>query len=124
MPLLKYTAAVNGFDSVIITKLDVLDELAEIPVCVGYKIDGKSIDEMPATNRGIESIEAVYENLPGWQTSTRGVTDFAKLPEAAKRYVDFLEARTDVEVGCVSTGPERNETLVREGSKLAKLLLG
>jgi len=122
VPLLKYTAAVNGFDSVIITKLDVLDELAEIPVCTGYKINGKPIDEMPATNRGIESIEAVYENLPGWRTSTRGVTDFAKLPEAARRYVDFLEAQTDVEVGCVSTGPERNETLVRAGSKLSKLL--
>jgi adenylosuccinate synthase len=122
VPLLKYTAAVNGFDSVIITKLDVLDELTEIPVCTGYKINGKLIDEMPATNRGIESIEAVYESLPGWNTSTRGVTEFAALPEAAKRYVDFLEARTEVEVGCVSTGPERNETLVRAGSKLAKLL--
>ena len=122
VPLLKYTAAVNGFDSLIITKLDVLDELKEIPVCAGYKVNGKMADTMPATNRGIESIEPVYEMLPGWQTSTRGVTDFNALPEAARRYVDFLESRTAVEVGCVSTGPERNETLVREGSKLAKLL--
>ena len=122
VPLLRYTAMVNGFGSLIITKLDVLDDLAEVPVCVGYRIDGKLIDEMPATNRGIESIEAVYDRLPGWQTSTRGVTDFTKLPDAARRYIDFLEARTGVEVGCVSTGPERNETLVREGSKLSKLL--
>ena len=122
VPLLRYTAVVNGFDSLIITKLDVLDELDEVPVCVGYKINGKLIDEMPATNQGIESIEAVYERLPGWQTSTRGTNDFAKLPDAARRYIDFLEARTEVEVGCVSTGPERNETLVRGGSKLAKLL--
>jgi adenylosuccinate synthase len=124
VPLLRYTGAVNGFDSVIITKLDVLDELDEIPVCTGYKIDGRLIDEMPATNRGIESIEPVYVNLPGWKTSTRGVTDFAALPDAARRYVDFLESSTDIEVGCVSTGPERNETLVRTGSKLASLLLG
>ncbi|BDC49075.1 adenylosuccinate synthetase [Bryobacterales bacterium F-183] len=123
VPLLKYTAAVNGFDSLIITKLDVLDELDEVPVCIGYKINGKlTTDEMPATNRGIESIEPVYERLPGWKTETRGVTDFDKLPDAAKRYIDLLEAQTGVEVGCVSTGPERNETLVRPGSKLSKLL--
>ena len=64
--LLKYTAMVNGFDTLVITKLDVLDQLEEIPVCVGYRLCGKAIDEMPATYRALEAIEPVYEKLPGW----------------------------------------------------------
>jgi adenylosuccinate synthase len=108
VPLLRYTAAVNGFDSLVITKMDVLDELAEIP--------------MPAANAMVERIEAVYETLPGWQTVTRGTTRIEDLPAAARTYLDFLAARTGVEVGCVSVGPERNETIIVPGSKLEKLL--
>ena len=122
VPLLKYTTAVNGFDSLIITKLDVLDELESIPVCVGYKVNGRLTDEMPATNRELESIEAVYENLPGWHSSTRGLTTLGALPAAARKYLDFLQEKTEVEVGCVSLGPERDETIIVPGSKLEKLL--
>jgi adenylosuccinate synthase len=122
VPLLRYTAAVNGFDSLIITKLDVLDHLPEIPVCVGYKVDGVRVDEMPATRSGLDGIEPVYEQLPGWLTQTRGTTAYNDLPAAARRYVEFLEERSAVEVGCVSTGPERTETIVRPGSRLEKLL--
>lgn len=122
VPLLRYTAAVNGFDSLIITKLDVLDELEEIPVCVGYKLKGVEIDEMPATRAGLDDVEAIYERLPGWRTTTRGTTRYEELPEAARRYLDFLESRSGVEVGCISTGPERTETIVRSGSTLQKLL--
>jgi adenylosuccinate synthase len=122
VPLLRYTAAVNGFDSLIITKLDVLDELAEIPVCTGYLINGERVTDMPATNKGLAAIQPVYERLPGWRTSTRGIQNLADLPAAARAYLDFLESRTGVEVGCVSTGPERTETLVRPGSKLERIL--
>jgi adenylosuccinate synthase len=122
VPLLKYTATINGFDSMIITKLDVLDELAEIPVCVGYEVDGKRVSEMPATNEEMARIVPVYETLPGWQCSTKGVTDLAAMPAKAMDYLKFLEARTGVEVGCVSNGPERNETIVVPGSRLAGLL--
>ncbi len=122
VPLLKYTTTVNGFDSLIITKLDVLDELETIPVCVGYRVNGRLTDEMPATNRELESIEAVYENLPGWNCSTRGLTSLDALPAAARRYLDFLQEKTEVEVGCVSLGPERSETIIVPGSKLEKLL--
>jgi adenylosuccinate synthase len=122
VPLLKYTTAVNGFDSLIITKLDVLDELETIPVCVGYKVNGRLTDEMPATNRELESIEAVYENLPGWHCSTRGLTALDSLPAAARKYLDFLQEKTEVEVGCVSLGPERSETIIVPDSKLEKLL--
>jgi adenylosuccinate synthase len=122
VPLLRYTAAINGVDTVIITKLDVLDELAEIPVCTGYKLNGKLIEEMPATRSGMDTIEAVYETLPGWQNSTRGIDRVEELPAKARAYLKFLEERTGVEIGGVSTGPERNETILIGGSRLASLL--
>jgi len=121
VPLLRYTAMVNGFDSLIVTKLDVLDELDEIPVCVGYKCGGVQTVQMPATNRGLEEIEPIYEMLPGWKRQTRGTSRFEDLPAEARTYLAFLEKHTGVEVGCVSTGPERTETIVLKGSKLAKL---
>jgi adenylosuccinate synthase len=122
VPLLRYTAMVNGFDSLIVTKLDVLDEFSEVRVCTGYKVHGERSDEMPATNALIEQIEPVYETLPGWQAPTSGVVSFDQLPAAARDYIEFLEEKTGVEVGAVSTGPERTETIVRPGSRLAKLL--
>jgi adenylosuccinate synthase len=122
VPLLKYTTTVNGFDSLIITKLDVLDELVSIPVCTGYKVNGRLTGEMPATNRELESIEPVYEILPGWNCSTRGLTSLDALPAAARNYLDFLQEKTGVEVGCVSLGPERSETIIVPGSRLEKLL--
>jgi adenylosuccinate synthase len=121
VPLLRYTATVNGFDSLIMTKLDVLDDLETIPVCVGYRVDGQATCQMPATYRGMQAIEPVYENLPGWMSSTRGFSKFEALPGRARDYLRFLEEGTGVEIGCVSTGPERTETIVRQGSKLQKL---
>ena len=121
-PLLRYTAMVNGFDTLLITKLDVLDHLEEIPVCIGYKLDGEEITEMPATYRALEAIEPVYTNLPGWRTSTRGITSYDELPDRARAYLKFLEEKTGVEVGGISTGPERNETIIRAGSKLERLI--
>ncbi len=122
VPLLRYTAMVNGFDTLLITKLDVLDHLAEIPVCVGYKINGKLVKEMPATYLSMEAVKPVYKKLPGWKTSTRGTTSYKALPERARAYLKFLEDQTEVEVGGVSTGPERNETIIRAGSKLKRLV--
>jgi adenylosuccinate synthase len=122
VPLLRYTAMVNGFDTLLITKLDVLDQLEQIPVCVGYKLQGKEVCEMPATYRALEAIEPVYQMLPGWRSSTRGITRYQDLPERARAYLQFLEDRTGVEIGGISTGPERNETIIRAGSKLEALL--
>jgi len=121
-PLLRYTAMVNGFDSLFITKLDVLDQLAKIPVCVGYWLDGKEVEDMPATYRQLQGVEPLYEKLPGWQTSTRGVTRYEDLPEKARAYLKFLEERAGVEIGAISTGPERTETIIRAGSKLGRLI--
>ncbi|MFB3829303.1 MAG: adenylosuccinate synthase [Bryobacteraceae bacterium] len=122
VPLLRYTAAINGFDSLVVTKLDVLDHLESIPVCVGYRTAEGAISEMPPTARGLERVLPVYECLPGWKTATPGVTSFGELPARARDYLAFLESRTGIEVGCVSVGPERRQTMVRSGSRLEKLL--
>jgi adenylosuccinate synthase len=122
VPLLRYTAEVNGFDSLIITKLDVLDELDEIPVCVAYEVDGTVITHMPASTRRMEAIKPVFERVPGWKQSTRNATKLGDLPKQARAYLNFLEEKTGVEIGSVSIGPERNETMIVSGSKLERLL--
>lgn len=122
IPLLRYAAMLNGFDSLVVTKLDVLDSLEKVPVCVGYRSGKRDVTEMPATTAGIESLEPVYECLPGWQSSTSGISDYKSLPKPAKDYLQFLETRTGVEIGCVSTGPERNDTIVMSGSRFATLI--
>jgi adenylosuccinate synthase len=104
----------------VVTKLDVLDELDEIPICVAYKIDGAITHEMPATVRELAKAEPVFETLPGWKSSTFGISDWDKLPKAAQDYVLFLEDQTGVEAGCISTGPERTQTVRRADSKFAK----
>jgi adenylosuccinate synthase len=122
VPLLRYTAEVNGFDSLIITKLDVLDELESIPVCVAYEVDGKTVTQMPASTRRMLAIKPIFEKLPGWKSSTRGITSLSQLPPQARDYLRFLEEKTAVEIGSVSNGPERNETMIVPGSKLEQLL--
>ncbi len=122
VPLLRYTAEVNGFDSLVITKLDVLDNLPTIPVCVAYEVDGKRMTQMPASTRRMEAIKPIFEHLPGWNQSTRNVRAVGDLPAQAQTYLQFLEDQTGVEVGAVSNGPERNETLFVRGSVLDRLL--
>jgi adenylosuccinate synthase len=120
-PLLRYSAMVNGFDTMVMTKLDVLDDLDKIPVCVEYKLQGKTLATMPAITRELDHITAVYEYMPGWQESTQGISEFDKLPQRARDYIQFLEKLAGVEVGCISTGPERNETIVRPGTRFHDL---
>jgi adenylosuccinate synthase len=122
VPLLRYTATINGFDSLVVTKLDVLDEFDQIPVCTAYRRGKEQLTEMPPTVDEMESVQAVYECLPGWRTPTFGISTYADLPAKAKDYLAFLEERTAVEVGCISTGPERYQTIVRPGSRFASLI--
>ncbi len=122
VPLLRYTAAINGLDSLVVTKLDVLDDFDNLPVCVAYRLDGREMTEIPPSVREIERLEPVYECLPGWRSSTFGISSYSDLPARAKDYLAFLEERTGVEAGCISTGPERNQTIVRAGSRFAALL--
>jgi adenylosuccinate synthase len=121
VPLARYSAMINGFDSLIITKLDVLDEMEKIPVCVAYRSGHKEVTEMPATIKGMEALEPVYECVPGWRVSTFGISSYSELPPLARGYIEFLEKQTGVEVGCISTGPERNQTIVRPGTHFARM---
>jgi len=117
--------ALSGADAIAITKLDVLDEMEEIPVCVGYKLDGKALDHVPALVEDTERLSPVYEWLPGWSTKTTAVTRFEDLPPAANRYVRFLEEASGAPAAFISTGPRREETIVRPGSPfLAALPVG
>jgi adenylosuccinate synthase len=111
LPLLRYAQMVNGVNWWVITKLDVLDELAEIPVCVGYKIKGKKTSEIPALATGFEQIECVYEKMPGWKKSTEGITSFEQLPKKAQEYLHFIEKESGAKIGMVSTGPDRDHTI-------------
>ncbi len=122
IPLLRYTAEINGFDSLVMTKLDVLDELDQIPVCVAYEINGDITEQMPAGRRAMDAIKPVFQLLPGWKQSTRHITRLSELPAQARQYLDFLQEKTGVEIGSVSNGPERSETMIVPGSKLEKLL--
>jgi adenylosuccinate synthase len=122
VPLLRYTAAINGFDSIVVTKLDVLDEFDTIPVCIGYCNAAGDVRDMPPTVAEIAALKPVYEYRPGWQRSTFGISSYEELPVKAKEYLAFLEEHTGVEVGCISTGPERNQTILRAGSRLQQLL--
>ncbi len=112
IPLLRYSNQVNGAEWLVVTKLDVLDELAEIPICIGYEIGGKVTDVIPADVQGLEQIKPVYTTLKGWQSSTEGTTEFEQLPRAAKEYLRFQERESGARIGMVSTGPDREQTMV------------
>ena len=112
MPLLRYSNQVNSAQWLVVTKLDVLDEIAEIPICTAYEIDGKISDEIPADVRGLESIKPVYTTLKGWRQSTEGITEYEKLPQAARDYLAFQERESGAKIGMISTGPDRDQTIV------------
>jgi adenylosuccinate synthase len=112
IPLLRYSNQVNGAEWLVITKLDVLDELEEIPICVGYEIAGKVTDEIPADVHGLEQIKPVYTRMKGWRSSTEGITEFDKLPQEAREYLRFQERESGAKIGMVSTGPDRNQTML------------
>jgi len=96
--------------------------LEEIKVCVGYKLDGRQCESLPAVSQDLRRVEPIYETLPGWQTSTVGITEMSALPANARCYVDFLSDKIGVEIGLVSTGPERSQTIVVEDSALGRWL--
>ena len=95
-----------------VTKLDVLDGLSELAICVGYRQGREVLEDLPWDARALEDVEPVYETLPGWQRSTEGVEIVEKLPGNARRYLDRLSELLEVPVGIISTGPDRNATMV------------
>jgi adenylosuccinate synthase len=119
LPLLRYSVMVNGISWLVITKLDVLDELRQIPVCTGYSVKGKKTSDVPAQALGYDQLKPVYKDLPGWRTSTAGITSFAKLPAKAQQYLRFLEAESGAKIGMVSTGPDREQTMFMDDFRAA-----
>jgi adenylosuccinate synthase len=117
--VVRYAVAVNGFDALALMKLDVLDELEEIPVCTGYRWRGRTLDDFPGDVAVLAECEPVYETLPGWRKPTAGARDFRDLPAAAQRYVERLGELAGCEIGIVSTGPDRVETIIRGRSSVA-----
>ena len=115
LPLLRYSNMINGTEWLVVTKMDVLDQCAEIPVCTGYKIDGKLAETIPADMRGFEAIQPVYTKLKGWNCPTEGITEFEKLPKPAQEYLMFVERESGAKIGMVSTGPERDQTMLLPG---------
>ena len=112
LPLLRYAGMINGISWLVVTKLDVLDHLAQIPVCVGYKVNGKKTDAIPAQACGYEKIECIYRTLPGWSSPTHAIRTVEALPKAAREYLAFLEKETGARVGMISTGPDREQTIL------------
>lgn len=110
--MLKYSARVNSLDALAVTRLDVLDQMPRIKMCVGYKIDGVEIKQIPASLKTLAKVEPVYEEFQGWMEDITACRDFDALPENAKKYLRRLSEVAGVELGIVSVGPNREQTIV------------
>jgi len=120
--VLRYAKMINGIDSLVVTKLDVFDTQREIQACTGYRYKGSPVRGMPATAEELEKVTPEYKTLRGWNESTSGVREAKKLPSAAHDYLKFVSDFLDVEIGMISTGPEREATIVPAGTRLANWL--
>jgi adenylosuccinate synthase len=112
--LLKRSAQVNGLTGLCITKLDVLDGIEKLSICTGYELDGETIDLLPSAADDIVRCKPIYEVMDGWTQSTVGVTDYDKLPLAARLYLERIEQTTGVPIHIVSTSPDRDHTIMRK----------
>ena len=112
--LVRQTIKVSGIDGIALTKLDVLDELEEIKMCVAYKLDGKQVDYLPAAVDDQLKVKPIYKSFKGWKSSTKGIKNFKKLPENAKIYIKELEKFIETKISSISTSPERNDTILVE----------
>ncbi|MDR1529976.1 MAG: adenylosuccinate synthase [Burkholderiales bacterium] len=112
IPLLRRSLRLNGVDGLCITKLDVLDGMDKIAICIGYTMNGKAIDLIPTGADAVALCQPIYEYLPGWQESTVGIQTLDALPTNARAYLERIENLIGVPIAMVSTGPERTETIL------------
>ncbi len=110
--LVRQSVCVNGIKGIALTKLDVLDGMEELKICVGYKLDGKEIDYMPASQADQAALEPIYETMQGWKQSTYGARSWADLPAEAVKYVRHIEELIGAPVSMLSTSPEREDTIL------------
>ncbi len=109
--MLKYSFRINGVSQIALTKLDVLDGIDKIKVCVGYRYRGKTLTEFIPDLHILENCKPVYKEIPGWQKITKGTTSFKKLPDKAKRYLDFISKQLKTPIFMISTGDKRSQTI-------------
>ncbi|MBI2220028.1 MAG: adenylosuccinate synthase [Acidobacteria bacterium] len=112
----RYAARINGLDALAITKMDVLDGMDEIPICTAYRHRGRIVQEFPGDIAQLSACEPVYETMPGWSQPTRGVRSFDALPAEARNYLARLEEVSGIPAAIVSTGSEREDTIIRGDS--------
>ena len=112
--LVRQTIKIAGINGIALTKLDVLDELEEIKVCVNYELNGKKLDYLPAASEDQFNIKPVYKTFPGWKTKTQGIRNLKDLPDNAKRYIHALEDFIGARISSISTSPERDDTILVE----------
>ncbi len=112
--LVRQTIKISGINGIALTKLDVLDELEEIKMCIGYEINGKKIDYLPAAVEDQLRVKPVYKKFQGWQSTTKGIKSFEELPSLAKTYIKELEKFIETKISSISTSPERNDTILIE----------
>jgi adenylosuccinate synthase len=110
----RYAVRINGLDGLALTKLDVLDGLERIDICTSYRCGGRALTEFPSDVRQLAVCEPIYESMPGWSAPTAGVRTFAQLPDAARKYIARLEEISGVPAAIVSTGSERDDTIIRD----------
>ena len=110
----RFNIKISGIDGIALTKLDVLDELDEIKMCVEYELDGKKIDYLPAAVEDQLKIKPIYKTFPGWKTSTNGIKNMDALPDNAKKYIFAVEDFIGAKISSVSTSPERDDTILIE----------
>lgn len=122
LAVLRYAVRINGISSLVVTKLDVFDTQREIQVCVGYSYKGSPMRDMPAAVEDFAKVTPQYRALPGWLAPTEGIRDISLLPKAALEYLRFISDQLGVEIGMISTGPERDATIVSAGTQLASWL--
>ena len=120
--VLRYAIMLSGIDSLAVTKLDVFDQQSEIRVCTSYRYKGERLTEMPPAVDTLAQVEPEYQTLPGWQKPTPGIRAVKDLPAAAREYLNFISEQLQVEIGLISTGPERESTIIPRGTKLASWL--
>tara|TARA_Y100001970_G_scaffold192459_1_gene233878 strand:+ start:158 stop:1450 length:1293 start_codon:yes stop_codon:yes gene_type:complete len=112
--LVKQTIKISGINGIALTKLDVLDELDEIKICVAYELDGITIDYLPSASDKQSRVKPVYKSFKGWKSSTKGINKFEDLPDNAKNYISYLEKFVETKISSISTSPERNDTILIE----------
>ena len=112
--LVKQSIKISGINGIALTKLDVLDELEEIKICIAYEIDGNNIDYFPASPEKQKKVKPIYKSFDGWNCSTQGINKFENLPKNAKNYINYLEEFIGTKISSISTSPERNDTILIE----------